>query len=146
MTGQTAAEIIYSKANKDKEHIGLATWKNSPDGRILQSDVLIVKNYLSEKEIKALERAVSGYFDYIEDLVERGNIFNMEEFASSVNEFLEFRKYNILQDKGQVSNQQAKQKAIAEYSVFNKTQNIESDFDKEVKKMLGASKQIDYFA
>lgn len=108
--------------------------------------MLIAKNYLSEKEIKALERAVSGYFDYIEDLVERGNIFNMEEFASSVNEFLEFRKYNILQDKGQVSNQQAKQKAIAEYSVFNKTQNIESDFDKEVKKMLGASKQIDYFA
>ena len=76
--------------------MGLITWKNSPEGRILKSDVMIAKNYLEEKQIKRLERAVSSYFDYIEDLVERENTFTMEEFAKSVNELLEFRKYDIL--------------------------------------------------
>ena len=79
ITGNTAAEIIYQKADHTKEHMGLTTWKNSPDGRILKSDVKIAKNYLDEKQIKRLERAVSGYFDYIEDLVERENAFTMEE-------------------------------------------------------------------
>ena len=115
--------------------MGLATWKNSPDGRILQSDVLIAKNYLSEKEIKALERAVSGYFDYIEDLIERENVFTMQEFADSINAFLEFRRYEILKDNGSISHRQAQEKAYAEYEIFNKTQPIESDFDKMLKEL-----------
>lgn len=102
--------------------MGLTTWKNAPDGRILKSDVIIAKNYLEEKQIRRLERAVTGYFDYIEDLIERENIFTMEEFAASVNEFLAFRKYDILRDKGSVSGMQAKEKAVAEYKEFNKTQ------------------------
>lgn len=138
ITGQTAAEIVYTKADHKKEHMGLTTWKHSPESRILKSDVSIAKNYLPEKEIKRLERAVSGYFDYIEDLIERENTFTMQEFAASVNEFLSFRKYDILPDgnKGKISQKQAKNKAEAEYDVFNKTQQIESDFDKAVKKLL----------
>lgn len=145
ITGQTAAEIIYTKADSNKEHMGLTTWKHSPDGRILKSDVSVAKNYLSEKEIKRLERAVSGYFDYIEDLIERENTFTMQEFAKSVNEFLAFRRYDILPDgdKGKVSRSQAVAKAEAEYDVFNKTQKIESDFDKEVKRLLQREKLSD---
>ena len=135
ITGQTAAEIIYSKADSTKENMGLTTWKYSPDGRILKSDVMVAKNYLQEQEIKRLERAVTGYFDYIEDLVERENTFTMEEFAASVNEFLSFRKYQILTDRGKVSRIQAERKAGKEYEQFNKTQKIESDFDKVVKKL-----------
>lgn len=135
ITGQTAAEIIYNKSDKTKDNMGLTTWKNSPDGRILKSDVKVAKNYLSEKEIKQLERAVTGYFDYIEDLIERENTFTMEEFAKSVNEFLEFRKYEILNGKGKMSMEKAKLKAIAEYDEFNKTQKIESDFDRAIKQI-----------
>ena len=118
--------------------MGLTTWKHSPDGRILKSDVGIAKNYLSEKEIKQLERTVSGYFDYIEDLIERENTFTMAEFANSVNEFLAFRKYDVLPDNnhGRISNAKAIKHAESEYAAFNKTQKIESDFDKQVKKML----------
>ena len=130
ITGNTAAEIIYLKADHTKENMGLTTWKNSPDGRILKSDVIIAKNYLDEKQIKRLERAVSGYFDYIEDLVERENTFTMEDFAKSINEFLEFRKYDILKDNGKISRKQAEEKAEKEYNEFNKTQKITSDFDK----------------
>jgi hypothetical protein len=133
---QTAAEIIFNKADKNKENMGLTTWKNSPDGRILKSDVTIAKNYLSEKEIQRLERAVTGYFDYIEDLIEREETFTMEEFAASVNEFLNFRKYKILTDKGKISKQKADEKAESEYDEFNKTQKIVSDFDIQVKKLL----------
>ena len=133
ITGHTAAEIVYSNADHSKPNMGLTTWKNSPDGRILKSDVSIAKNYLQEKEIRQLERTVSGYFDYIEDLIERENTFNMEQFASSVNEFLAFRRYQILPDKGKVSALQAKSKAEDEYDIFNKTQKIDSDFDKEVR-------------
>ena len=136
ITGQTAAEIVYSSADREKENMGLTTWKNSPDGRILKSDVTVAKNYLDEKQIRQLERTVSGYFDYIEDLIERENTFTMEEFAESVNEFLSFRRYKTLTDNGRVSAKQAKVKAEAEYDAFNKTQKINSDFDKEVKKML----------
>ena len=138
ITGQTATEIIYTKADHTKDNMGLTAWKNSPDGRILKSDVSVAKNYLSEKEIKRLERTVSGYFDYIEDLIERENTFTMQEFAKSVNEFLAFRRYDILPDgnKGKISQKQAKDKAEKEYDIFNKTQHIESDFDKEVKKLL----------
>ena len=136
ITGQTAAEIVYYKSDKNKENMGLTTWKNSPNGRILKSDVTIAKNYLDEKQIKRLERTVTGYFDYIEDLIERENTFTMEEFANSINEFLHFRKYQILKDKGSISKKQADEKAISEYDEFNKTQRIESDFDKEIKKLI----------
>jgi hypothetical protein len=135
ITGQTAAEIIYTKADRRAENMGLTTWKNSPDGRILRSDVTVAKNYLPENDIRRLERAVTGYFDYIEDLVERENTFTMEQFAASVNEFLNFRKYQILHDKGKVSKARADQKAIEEYDEFNKTQRIVSDFDKEIKRL-----------
>ena len=137
ITGQTAAEIIYSKADHTKEHMGLTTWKNAPDGRVLKSDVSIAKNYLQEKEIRQLERAVTGFFDYIEDLIERENTFNMAQFSTSVNEFLTFRRYQILPDKGKISAEQAKKKAEEEYNIFNKTQRIDSDFDKEVRGLLG---------
>ena len=130
ITGQTAAEIIYNNADSSKDNMGLTTWKNSPDGRILKSDVSIAKNYLAEQQIRRLERTVSGYFDYIEDLIERENTFTMEEFANSINEFLTFRKYKILPDRGSVSAAQAKKKAELEYDKFNKTQKINSDFDK----------------
>ena len=137
ITGQTAAEIIYSKADHTKDHMGLTTWKNAPDGRVLKSDVSIAKNYLQEKEIRQLERAVTGFFDYIEDLIERENTFNMAQFSASVNEFLTFRRYQILPDKGKISAAQAKKKAEEEYDIFNKTQQIDSDFDKEVRGLLG---------
>ena len=136
ITGQTAAEIIYSKADHTKDHMGLTTWKNAPDGRVLKSDVSIAKNYLQEKEIRQLERAVTGFFDYIEDLIERENTFNMSQFSASVNEFLTFRKYQILPDKGKISAVQAKKKAEEEYDIFNKTQRIDSDFDKGIRKLL----------
>ena len=136
ITGQTAAEIIYSKADHTKDHMGLTTWKNAPDGRVLKSDVSIAKNYLQEKEIRQLERAVTGFFDYIEDLIERENTFNMAQFSASVNEFLTFRRYQILPDKGKISAAQAKKKAEEEYDIFNKTQRIDSDFDKEVRGLL----------
>jgi len=136
ITGQTAAEIIHSKSDRNKENMGLTTWKNAPDGRILKSDVTVAKNYLEEKQIKQLERAISGYFDYIEDLIERENTFTMEEFSESINEFLSFRKYKILKDKGSISKKQADAKAEEEYIHFNKTQNIISDFDRQVKKLI----------
>lgn len=134
--GHTASELIVERADHTKEHMGLTTWKNSPDGRILKSDVTIAKNYLDEKQIRQLERAVTGYFDYIEDLIERENTFTMTEFAASINEFLAFRKYDVLEGKGRISKKTADRKAVSEYVEFNKTQKIVSDFDKEVKKML----------
>lgn len=137
ITGQTAAEIIYSKADHTKDHMGLTTWKNSPSSRILKSDVSVAKNYLSEQEIRRLERAVAGFFDYIEDLIERENTFNMSQFSDSVNKFLIFRNYKILPDKGKISAAQAKEKAEQEYKIFNKTQQIDSDFDKEIRKLKG---------
>lgn len=139
ITGQTAAEIVYSNADHTKEHMGLTTWKNAPDGRILKSDVSVAKNYLSEREIRQLERTVSGYFDYIEDLIERENTFTMEEFADSINKFLTFREYRILSGKGRVSTKAASVKAAREYDIFNKTQKITSDFDREVKQLLDSN-------
>ncbi len=130
IAGQTAAEIVYNNADHTKENMGLTTWKYAPDGRILKSDVTVAKNYLPEEQIRRLERAITGYFDYIEDLVERENTFTMEEFAASVNEFLAFRRYKILKDNGRISRRQAEEKAAAEYNEFNKTQKIVSDFDK----------------
>ena len=136
ITGQTAAEIVYSKADSSKEHMGLATWKNSPDGRILKSDVTIAKNYLDEKQIRRLERAVSGFFDYVEDLIENERAFTMQQFAEAINAFLEFRQYKILQGKGSVSRVDAERKATSEYDIFNKTQQITSEFAQKDKKLL----------
>lgn len=136
ITGKTAAEIINTGADRSKENMGLTTWKNAPSGRILKSDVVVGKNYLDEKQIRQLERAVTGYFDYVEDLIERENSFTMAEFARSINEFLAFRKYDILEGKGTISKKLAERKAKAEYDEFNKTQKINSDFEKEVKTLL----------
>lgn len=138
ISGKTAAELIYERADRNKEHMGLTTWKNSPDGRILKSDVSIAKNYLPEKDIRRLERAVTGYFDYIEDLIENENTFTMDQFAASVNEFLAFRRFQILPDrsKGMITHDKAIQKAEEEYDAFNKTQKIVSDFDREVDRIL----------
>jgi len=135
ITGNTAAEIIHKSADKEKDNMGLSTWKNTPDGRILKSDVIVAKNYLQEKEISQLERTVTGYFDYIEGLIERENTFTMEQLATSVNKFLSFNEYKILEGKGKISKIQADKKAIKEYDEFNKTQKIISDFDKEIKQI-----------
>ena len=132
IAGQTAAEIIYTRADKNQPFMGLKTWKHSPDGRILKSDALIAKNYLPEVKIKKLERTVSGYFDYIENIVENHHLMKMEDLAESVNKFLNFNEYKILNGKGKISHDKAERKASAEYDKFNKTQKIESDFDKEI--------------
>jgi len=136
ITGQTAPEIIYTRADHTKEHMGLQTWKNAPAGRVLLSDTKIAKNYLPEVEIRRLERAVTGYFDYIEDLIERENAFSMAQFAASVNEFLTFRRYALLPDKGKISREEADKKAEEKYRLFNPTQQIDSDFDKQVRGLL----------
>lgn len=136
ITGHTAAEIIALNADASKPLMGMSTYKNAPDGRVLKSDVAVAKNYLSEADIKKLERAVTAFFDYIEGIIERRNTFTMEGFADSVNKFLAFNEYRILEGYGTVSRQQAEQKAFAEYEKFNKQQRIESDFDREVKKLL----------
>ena len=135
ITGQTAAEIIYKKADAKKENMGLTTWKNAPVGRILKSDTAVAKNYLQEKEIKRLERTITGYFDYIENLIERENTFTMEGLAESVDKFLNFNEFKILEGKGTTSHKQAIAKAGKEYDQFNKTQKIISDFDKQIKKL-----------
>lgn len=144
ITGHTAAEIIYTKADHTKEHMGLTTWKDAPEGRILKSDVSVAKNYLSEEEIRRLERAVTGFFDYIEDLVERETTFTMADFSESVDAFLNFRRYQILQGKGSISSEQAKVKAHTEYQLFNPTQRIDSDFDKELRKLNQKRKNNDH--
>jgi hypothetical protein len=133
ITGKTAAEIIFDAANSEKEKMGLTTYKNAPEGRVLKSDVIVAKNYLPEQEIKQLERTVTGYFDYIEGLIERQNAFTMEQLADSVNKFLSFNEYRILEGKGKISKLQADKKAVEAYDRFNKTQKIISDFDKEIK-------------
>ncbi|MFR2836899.1 MAG: virulence RhuM family protein [[Clostridium] nexile] len=132
ITGKTAAEIVYDSADRNKDHMGLTSWKNSPDGRVLQSDVTVAKNYLSEKEIRSLERNVSSYFDYVERLLENETLLSMQDFATSIDEFLKFNRYDILQGNGHISHQKAKQKAIEEYKEFNKNK---TDFDKEVRRI-----------
>ena len=131
-----ASELIHAKADSSQPLMGMSTYKNAPHGRVLKSDTVIGKNYLSEKEIKQLERTVTGFFDYIEGIIERRNTLNMESFAESVNKFLAFNEYHILEGYGQVSRKQAEQKAFAEYEKFNKSQKIDSDFDRQLKKLL----------
>lgn len=140
ITGKTAAEIIHSKADKDEPYMGLKTWKNSPEGRILKSDIKVAKNYLNESEIKKLERTISGFFDYIENIIENREVFTMEEFAESVVKFLEFNEYKILKGKGKISKIIAEKKASKEYEEYNKIQPIESDFDLEIKELIDSSK------
>ena len=141
ITGQTAAEIVYNKADKTKPFMGMTTWKNAPKGRILKSDTKIAKNYLSEKQIKQLERAISSYFDYIEHQIEIRNELTMEKLAESVNKFLEFNDYKVLDCKGVISAAMAEKKAFAEYDEFNKTQNIDSDFEKFSKAITSKNKK-----
>ncbi|WP_449459612.1 virulence RhuM family protein [Streptococcus suis] len=130
ITGKTAAEIIYEKADHTKVNMGLVTWKHSPDGRILQSDALVAKNYLNEKEIRSLERSISGYFDYLERQIEQGKTQTMQYLADSIDRFLAFQDYELLEGQGQITSQTAKDKAKSEYAIFNKTQKINSDFEK----------------
>lgn len=143
ITGRTAAEIVYDGADHEKANMGLTTWEHAPDGRILKSDVTVAKNYLTVPEIRQLERSVTGFFDYIEGLVERGNAFTMEAFAKSVNAFLAFNQYKVLEGCGRVSRQAADEKAGLEYDQFNRTQKIVSDFDREVKRLLDGEKPDD---
>lgn len=140
ITGKTAAEIVYDSADRNKEHMGLTSWKNSPDGRILKSDVVVAKNYLSEKEIRRLERNISAYFDYVERLLEDETLLGMKKFAASIDEFLKFNRYEILEGHGHVSHIAAKEKAVGEYKEFNKHQKIISDFDREIRQIQGEKK------
>ena len=135
ITGHTAAEIVYDRADHKQKNMGLVTWKNSPDGRILKSDVAIAKNYLNEQEIRRLERSVSGFFDYVEDLIEDEILLKMEDFAKSIDEFLQFRRYKIFKGRGRISKIEATEKAHLEYTIFNKTQKINSDFEKQIAKI-----------
>lgn len=141
ITGQTAAEIIVQKADAKKTLMGMNTYKNAPSGRVLKSDAIVAKNYLSEGELKRLERTVSSFFDYIEGIIERRNHFSMESFAESVNKFLAFNEYRILEGNGRISRKQAETKAFAEYDKFNKTQRLESDFDRNIKQLLQERKK-----
>ena len=141
ISGQTAGEIIYKNVDAEKDFMGLKSWKNSPDGRILKSDTSIAKNYLTEKEIKKLERSITGFFDYVENIIENRNTFTMQQFAESVNNFLTFNEYKVLSGKGTISAIQAKEKAYNEYEKFNKTQKITSDFDKVIKRIENKKKK-----
>ena len=136
IVGETAAEIVYHRADAKRDHMGLQTWKNAPDGRVLKSDVTIAKNYLTASQVRELEGAVVGYFDYIERIIKRHQTFTMEQFAKSVNAFLEFNEYEVLDGAGTVSRAQADEKAFVEYEEFNRHQKIESDFDRQIKLFL----------
>ena len=140
ITGKTAAEIVFENADHTKANMGLTTWGGAPNGRILKNDVTIAKNYLTIPKIRQLERTVTGFFDYIEGLIERGNTFTMEAFTRSVNAFLEFNQYKVLEGSGSVSRYAADKKAGLEYDEFNRTQKIVSDFDREVKRLLDGDK------
>lgn len=133
ITGQTAAEIVHSKADRTKINMGLTTWKKSPNGRILKSDSEIAKNYLTETEVRRLERGVGGYFDYVEDLIENEQTFTMADFSKSIDNFINFRNWKVLDGKGKISHEQAMRKAHSEYDEFNKIQKIVSDFDKRLQ-------------
>lgn len=133
ITGKTAAEIILENASKDVVNMGLKTWKNAPKGRVLTSDVTVAKNYLKLEEIKKMERTISGFFDYVENIIENKKTFTMEEFVGSVEKFLSFNEYRILSGKGEVTKELADSKAKTEYKEFNKTQLIDSDFENMIR-------------
>ncbi len=135
ITGQTAAEIVDKNADQNSPNMGLKTWKNAPKGRILKSDTTIAKNYLKEVEIKQLERTISSYFDHIEIKINNRQAMTMEEFSQSVDNFLSFNDFKVLDNFGSISKKQADIKAVKQYDEFNKTQKINSDFDKIIKKI-----------
>ena len=139
ITGQTAAELIYSSADAAKVHMGLATWKHAPRGKILKSDVTVAKNYLNEAHVKELNRIVSAYLDLAENRAQRGILTKMAEWVTFLNRFLELSNNPILQDKGKVGALEAKLKAEGEYEVYRQKQDIEyiSDFDREIKRLEG---------
>ena len=137
VTHQTAAEIIYSRADAERPHMGLTTWKKAPDGRVQRSDTVVAKNYLSDKEVSALNRISTAFLDLAESQAERHIIMSMNDWRQQLEEFLGLYKYDILQNAGTVSAEDAKQKAFAEYDKFKLVQDREflSDFDKVVKKL-----------
>ncbi len=137
ITGMTAPEIIQTRANKDAPHMGLTTWKNSPDGKILKSDVTVAKNYLSEKELKGLNRIVSMYLDFAENQAERGVLMQMKDWVEKLDAFLMFNGYEVLNDLGKVKKSVADKLALAHYSRFRIEQdkNYRSDFDEVVTKI-----------
>jgi hypothetical protein len=139
ITGQTAAEIIYSNADANKLYMGLTTWRQSPDGKILKSDVNIAKNYLNEAHVRELNRIVSAYLDLAENRAEQGIQMKMTDWVSFLHSFLELSNYAILQDNGKVSALEAKLRAEGEYEMYRKKQDSEylSDFDREVKRIEG---------
>jgi hypothetical protein len=142
ITGKTAAEIIAERVNAAAPNMGLLTWKNAPDGKILKSDVSIAKNYLVEKEIKELERVVSMYLDYAENQANRQIPMKMSDWVQKLDGFLQFNEYKILADAGSISHEVAKMLAETEYEKFRVIQdeNFESDFDKELFKKVGSEK------
>ena len=137
ITGQTAAEIIYTEADATKLYMGLKTWKAAPDGKILKTDVAVAKNYLSHQHVVELNRIVSAYLDLAENNAQRGIAFNMQQWVKFIDGFLELSNYPILKDKGKVSMLEAKLKAEEEYDKFRVLQDktYESDFDREIKKL-----------
>ena len=138
ITGQTAAEIIYTEADATKLYMGLKTWKAAPDGKILKTDVAVAKNYLSHQHVTELNRIVSAYLDLAENNAQRGIAFNMQQWVKFIDGFLELSNYPILKDKGRVSMLEAKLKAEEEYDKFRVLQDktYESDFDREIKKAI----------
>ena len=139
ITGQTAAELIYSAADATKLTMGLATWKHAPRGKILKSDVTVAKNYLNEAHVKELNRIVSAYLDLAENRAQRGIVMKMADWVTFLHSFLELSNYPILQDKGKVSALEAKLKAEGEYEAFRQRQDADylSDFDREIKRLEG---------
>lgn len=137
ITGKTSAEIIYQAVNADKPHMGLSTFKNAPEGKVLKSDIAVAKNYLSEQHIRELERIVSAYLDLAENRAERQILMKMSDWVKFLNGFLELSNYPILQDAGRVSAEMARLKAEKEYEKFRVRQDQEyiSDFDKVIKKL-----------
>ncbi|NVN98199.1 MAG: virulence RhuM family protein [Geobacteraceae bacterium] len=140
--GHTAAELIVKRADSDKEHMGLTSWKNSPDGKILKPDVAVAKNYLTEKELKSLDRFVTMYLDYAEDQAERGIPMTMEDWAGRLNAFLRFNEREILDHPGKVTQEIAKAFAESEFDKYRIVQDrlFESDFDRHIKKLLEEGK------
>jgi hypothetical protein len=143
ITGKTSAEIIYQFADAGKPHMGLMTFKNAPDGKVLKSDVAVAKNYLSEQHIRELERVVSAYLDLAENRAERQIVMKMADWVSFLNGFLELSNYPILQDAGKVSAEMARLKAEQEYEKVRVRQDREyvSDFDKAVKALKRPAKK-----
>ncbi|MGA2853922.1 MAG: virulence RhuM family protein [Verrucomicrobiota bacterium] len=139
ITGQTAAELIYSSADAKKIYMGLMTWKHAPGGKILKSDVTVAKNYLSEAHVKELNRIVSAYLDLAENRAQRGILMKMADWVKFLHSFLELSNYPILRDKGKVSALEAKLKAEGEYEAYRQRQDAEyiSDFDREIKRIEG---------